>query len=436
MAMTFDDDAALARESDDGIRAFVAVGPDEDVARRGTRGLGTMRDADEDASTTFTFRGAVGPRIVASSSTSSVLSLVPFSMVCPFANVATNARDVPLVVVMHPSYSSAVSMERTLARYAARLRCIVVSFDAPHHGARGVGNEDVLGDIARGGAMACDVGELERRATAGYAAALVDCYARNDANAYGRRPYIVDGAVDCLRVCRALCEKFGVRRVGLTGVSLGGMMATTAAARWSAAWASSGALDWTVVACAPMIGFSDFRWALLHDSWRARIMSLPSEMRDVVFEDGERPTVEETFEFWTRALSGIVTRSTDDFDDAGDGGDNLLRILHNGVDFLAVQGDEDERNPMRGVEAALARCARLSETRGPHASTISVVAQRNIGHDATDAMHDVVHAFLAERIWHRDVAPKMSSLEAAFEPSELNLDGWRVLTFDTHPKLA
>ena len=414
MATTFDDDAARARACDDGVRAFDAVTPWRGgVARDGDVGSGAR---------TYTFRGVIGPA-VARDDDETRLECVPFSMASPFADPSSSdARDAPLVMVMHPSYSSAAAMEPTLALYAARLRCFVASFDAPHHGARGGGE---------------DVRDVKRRATTAYAKALVDCYARDDATRYGCRPYVVDGAVDCLRVCRAMRQKFGVRRVGLTGVSLGGMMATMAAARWSNAWTSSAdvdvRMDWTVVACAPMIGFSDFRWALMREeSWRARIMSLPSEMRDVVFENGEHPTRSETFEFWTRALSGVVARDVVDGGDndegARDGADNLLRVLQNGIDFLAVQGDEDARNPMRGVEAALARCARLSRTRGSNSSTITIISQRNVGHEATDAMHDVVQQFLADRIHQRDTY--------AFEPSSLDRATWRVLAFDATPHAA
>ena len=418
MATTFDDDAARARACDDGVRAFDAVTPWRGgVARDGDVGSGAR---------TYTFRGVIGPA-VARDDDETRLECVPFSMASPFADPSSSdARDAPLVMVMHPSYSSAAAMEPTLALYAARLRCFVASFDAPHHGARG-----------GGGGGSEDTRDVERRATTAYAKALVDCYARDDATRYGCRPYVVDGAVDCLRVCRAMRQKFGVRRVGLTGVSLGGMMATMAAARWSNAWTSSAdvdvRMDWTVVACAPMIGFSDFRWALMREeSWRARIMSLPSEMRDVVFENGEHPTRSETFEFWTRALSGVVARDVVDGGDndegARDGADNLLRVLQNGIDFLAVQGDEDARNPMRGVEAALARCARLSRTRGSNSSTITIISQRNVGHEATDAMHDVVQQFLADRIHQRDTY--------AFEPSSLDRATWRVLAFDATPHAA
>ena len=420
MATTFDDDAARARACDDGVRAFDAMAPLRGVvARDGDVGSGAR-------TYTYTFRGVVGPAI-ARDDDETRLECVPFSMASPFVDPSSSdARDAPLVMVMHPSYSSAAAMEPTLELYAARLQCFVASFDAPHHGARGGGE---------------DVRDVKRRATTAYAKALVDCYARDDATRYGGRPYIVDGAVDCLRVCRAMRQKFGVRRVGLTGVSLGGMMATMAAARWSNAWTSSAdvdvRMDWTVVACAPIIGFSDFRWALMREeSWRARIMSLPSEMRDVVFENGERPTRSETFEFWTRALSGVVARDVDDDDDddegARDGADNLLRILQNGIDFLAVQGDEDARNPMRGVEAALARCARLSRARGSNSSTITIASQRNVRHEVTDAMHDVVQKFLADRIHQRDAVANTH----AFEPASLNRATWRVLAFDAKPHAA
>jgi len=420
MATTFDDDAARASACDDGVRAFDAMMPLRGVCARDC-------DVGSGARTyTYTFRGVVGPAI-ARDDDETRLECVPFSMASPFVDPSSSdARDAPLVMVMHPSYSSAAAMEPTLELYAARLQCFVASFDAPHHGARGGGE---------------DVRDVKRRATTAYAKALVDCYARDDATRYGGRPYIVDGAVDCLRVCRAMRQKFGVRRVGLTGVSLGGMMATMAAARWSNAWTSSAdvdvRMDWTVVACAPIIGFSDFRWALMREeSWRARIMSLPSEMRDVVFENGERPTRSETFEFWTRALSGVVARDVvdDDDDDEGarDGADNLLRILQNGIDFLAVQGDEDARNPMRGVEAALARCARLSRARGSNSNTITIASQRNVGHEVTDAMHDVVQKFLADRIHQRDAVANTH----AFEPASLNRATWRVLAFDAKPHAA
>ena len=53
-------------------------------------------------------------------------------------------------------------------------------------------------------------------------------------------------------------------RVGMTGVSLGGMHT------WLCA-----ALDERVAVAAPMIGVQNFGWALDHDQWQARAGSVP-----------------------------------------------------------------------------------------------------------------------------------------------------------------
>ena len=87
---------------------------------------------------------------------------------------------------------------------------------------------------------------------------------------------------------------------------------------------------------------------------------------------------------------------------------------------------------MRGVEAALARCARLSRARGSNSSTITITSQRNVGHEVTDAMHDVVQKFLADRIHQRDAVANTH----AFEPASLNRATWRVLAFDAKPHAA
>ena len=69
-------------------------------------------------------------------------------------------------------------------------------------------------------------------------------------------------------------------RVGVSGVSLGGMYA----------WLAAAAAPETIAAAAPLIGAQDFGWALRNERWRARVDSLPPALFEAAKRD-ERETL-------------------------------------------------------------------------------------------------------------------------------------------------
>ena len=258
-----------------------------------------------------------------------------------------------VVVHMHATGSRKEAVESRLRAWTRRAWVdAAVSFDAPGHGERAI----------------------EGRT---YGEVLARAYAHDGTRAYGDRPYVIDGAVDCLRVCRAL----GARNVLLTGESLGGMYAACAASGWNPAW------GFKIVACAPMIGFSSFAYGLANDAWLPRAMSLPAALWLRV-SDGERevPTLEDARMFYARVCPEMVAGERDR--------DALLRrIRANGVHFCAVNGADDARNPCEGVREAFSCLVPVPD--GVARPQCVIVARKNAGHEITDDMRDVVDTFFA-----------------------------------------
>ena len=80
------------------------------------------------------------------------------------------------------------------------------------------------------------------------------------------RPFLLDNVWDLGRVLDYLSSRPDVdaSRIGVTGISLGGMHA----------WLLAAADDRVTVA-APALGVQSFAWAAAHDAWHARAASLP-----------------------------------------------------------------------------------------------------------------------------------------------------------------
>ena len=267
-----------------------------------------------------------------------------------------------LLVYMHGTGSS---KEEVLDRARAYARegwdCAV--FDAVGHGERARGEDDAYGRV------------------------LAEAYDRIERSGetrerYGNSPYVVDGAIDCLRVARAaLGNAPGTTRACFAGESLGGMYAACAAAGWS--------LDWgfKLVACAPMIGFSSFSYGVEHERWFARAISLPKRLWSRV-SDGARetPTLADVKDFYSRVCPDICGGSRD-------GARVLARIRAKRVHFCAVNGSDDARNPMEGVMEAFAEQPSRAKQYGARAQC-TIVAQKGVGHEITDVMRDVVRTFL------------------------------------------
>ena len=135
-----------------------------------------------------------------------------------------------------------------LLRYASGDGWHAVSFDAPGHGERAEADAD-------------------------YATTLSGAYyaRRRDAvRRYRTSPFVIDAAIDCLRVTRAAVRVTGATRVALAG---GWGDESRRAQR-----GVDPARGFAVGACAPMIGFSYFQYGLANERWFARAASLPAAL--------------------------------------------------------------------------------------------------------------------------------------------------------------
>jgi len=132
-----------------------------------------------------------------------------------------NGNPRPVVLWLHGTGSSAMDMRVHLKRYAS-LGCIACAMDTRYHGARG--------------------------GLSSYMEALQRAWSHGE-----ERPFIYDSVFDLMVLLNILVdlEEVDASRIGITGISLGGMHS------WFLA-----AADERVSATAPMIGVQGFRWAV------------------------------------------------------------------------------------------------------------------------------------------------------------------------------
>ena len=227
------------------------------------------------------------------------------------------------------------------------------------------------------------------------------------------RPFLFDGAWDCLRAVRFATDarnrgpassfdegpvdgtssgplfvrvNVDAARVGVSGVSLGGMYA----------WLAAAAAPETIAAAAPLIGAQDFGWALRNDQWRARVDSLPP----VLFQTAarERETSEGTGSFHActpelveRVYDAVCPGLTSELD-----GPRTFPLVAPRP-MLIVNGELDPRNPLEGVRGLVAATRRAYESKKKTKNFVAV-AQRGVAHACTPQMLDLADAWLDWRL--------------------------------------
>ena len=140
-------------------------------------------------------------------------------------------------------------------------------------------------------------------------------------------------------------------RVGVSGVSLGGMYA----------WLAAAAAPETIAAAAPLIGAQDFGWALRNERWRARVDSLPPALFEAAKRD-ERETLGDVSEYVTpelveRVYDAICPGLTTFLD-----GPRTFPLIAPRP-MLIVNGELDPRNPLEGVRGLVAATRRAYESK-------------------------------------------------------------------------
>ncbi|KAL4440167.1 hypothetical protein ABPG75_003168 [Micractinium tetrahymenae] len=253
----------------------------------------------------------------------------------PPAEVAQRPAALPAVLLLHATgvdKDSLAAQQAAFARrgyLAAALDCRQEALAASYHGER-----------AEQGPAARD----------GYQQALVRAWRGS-----GERPFLLDNVWDILRTLDYLQARPDVdaARIGMAGVSLGGMHT------WLAA-----AADERVAVAAPMIGVQYFGWAVRECRYQARVDSIPlvfqAAAADLALQHSaaaaarQQPasgscsgsgevTPEVVTAVWNTLLPGML--------ESWDAPNSLPLLAPRPL--LIANGELDPRCPMQGVELAL-----------------------------------------------------------------------------------
>jgi dienelactone hydrolase len=147
-------------------------------------------------------------------------------------------------------------------------------------------------------------------------------------------PFYFDTSWDVMRLVDYLVTRQDVdpARIGLTGISKGGIETYLAAAA-----------DPRIAVAVPYIGVQSFKWALDNGQWRARIATIQDAFDASVKLAGKTNDVDFVREFYARVVPGIDGR----FD-----GPEMLKLIAPRP-LLVVNADSDANTPIAGVRLAV-----------------------------------------------------------------------------------
>ena len=230
---------------------------------------------------------------------------VPGYLLFPDAKAFPGKR--PVVIALHGTGGNKENMSKILTK-AAQAGFIGVAIDGRFHGER-----TRAGD-----------GEEE------YDAAIAAAFRTGKGH-----PFYYDTVWDVMRLIDYLSTRKEVdaSRIGLTGISKGGIEAYFTAA-----------VDPRVAVAVPYIGVQSFKWELDNGQWRARIATIQDAFDMAASSAGKSPdSVAFVREFYARVVPGI--------DGQFDGPVMLSLIAPRPL--LVVNGDSDANTPIAGVRLAV-----------------------------------------------------------------------------------
>lgn len=247
----------------------------------------------------------------------------------------------PAVVFLHATGSSRAAMAGRQVEYA-RSGYVTAAIDCRYHGQR--------------------IPEDEPDKRGYYQQSLVRAWREGP-----ERPFLLDSVWDLLHLLDYLEARPDVdaKRIGMTGISLGGMHT------WLTAVA-----DERVAVAAPMIGVQGFKWAVEHASFQARVDSIPA-LFQAAAQDLGAPGVDlgVVAAVWDKLLPGLLTEY--------DAPASLPCIAPRPL--LVANGEVDPRCPLPGVKAALAAAQVAYEEAGAP-ERLRLFVDPGVGHQNTPAM--------------------------------------------------
>jgi dienelactone hydrolase len=242
----------------------------------------------------------------------------------------------PVVIVLHGTGGSKEGMASRLRELAGR-GFVAVAIDGRYHGARAVKGSAGMSP---------------------YLEAILRTYRT------GReRPFLYDTVWDVMRLIDYLVTRPDVdpARIGLTGISKGGMETYLTAA-----------VDPRVAVAVPMIGVQSFRWALDHGAWDSRAWTLREAIDAAAKESGMGVGVPFMRRFYDKVAPGVYG----DFD-----GPAMLPLIAPRP-LLVINGDSDPRTPIGGVRECV-EAARIAYAAQGAAERLVLHLQPDTGHQVT-----------------------------------------------------
>jgi len=284
--------------------------------------------------------------LVTSDAEHSSQGFLPFRVVKPSPDSDERERR-PCVIMLHPTGADRDYHVEWEASLVAR-GYMTCALDLRHHGGR------VDGDMT-------------------YQQAIARSY--TDHETFKERPFLLDNVWDLQHLLDVLSERPDVdeRRIGITGLSLGGMVS------WFLA-----VIDERVFAPVPLCGVQSFSYALLNNKWHGRVMSIPDVFRAAAPGGKLSELSSETVaRVWERILPGLLST----YDATYSLGCIAPRPL------CVVTGGRDAKNPVEGVREAIAAAQEVYAAQGV-GDRIELFAPGDADHELTPAMREVIDEWL------------------------------------------
>lgn len=257
----------------------------------------------------------------------------------------------PAVIALHGTGGNKAGAEIVaLCEKFVRLGFICVSIDGRYHGER----------------TAAGTGAAE------YNEAIARAWRSGQ-----EHPFYYDTVWDVMRLIDYLQtrEDIDPKRIGLTGISKGGVETYLAAA-----------VDTRVAVAAPLIGVQSFKWALDNGQWKARIATIQPAF-DTVANEAKRSTNDVAFvrEFYDRVVPSIYGS----FD-----GPSMLPLIAPRP-LLVINGDSDANTPIAGVRLAV-ESAKPAYAKHKASDRLVLKVQENTAHTVTPEHIDATVAWFVK----------------------------------------
>ena len=177
-------------------------------------------------------------------------------------------------------------------------------------------------------------------------------------------PFLYDTVWDVMRLIDYLETRDDVdpKRIGLIGISKGGMETYLAAAA-----------DPRIAVAVPCISVQSFRWALENNAWQARVGTIQPAVEGAARSDRATLNAQFVRTFYDRIVPGIYS----EFD-----GPAILPLIAPRP-LMVINGDSDSLTPLPGVTLA-ANSASEAYAKAGAKDKFVLRLQKNTGHSVND----------------------------------------------------